>query len=76
MSALEYLNLFFMDSFQLIEAIVQHNRIDLAMEPLRDLARKETKGYTLEDGLLYRRERLVVSEADNLRTRLIQEVHD
>ena len=76
MPALEYLNLFFMDSFQLIEAIVQHNRTDPAMEPLRDLARKETKGYTLEDGLLYRRERLVVSEADNLRTRLIQEAHD
>ena len=76
MPALKYFNLFFINFFQLIKAIIQYNYINPTIKLLRDLIKKKTKEYILKNNLLYYKERFIVLKANNFYIRLIQKVYD
>ena len=61
--------------YELIDRILHANRTDEATEALRELARRKLKGWKLEGDLLNRFGKLFVPDVDQLRARLIEEVH-
>lgn len=65
----------FMESIPLLDALLQRNRTHDSLRALRVAASEGHEHLILEDGLLLYRNRLVVPDVDNLRTRLIQEAH-
>lgn len=68
----------FMGKFEEIDKILRLNRDHPSLEHLRILARnKSDDNFKLHDGLLiYKKDRLVVPDVDNVRTALVKEVHD
>jgi hypothetical protein len=64
------------ESIGLIDRITTANRTVKSLEALRAQARVGDTDLKLEDGLLLYRDRLIVPDVDNLRTNLIQEVHE
>jgi hypothetical protein len=61
--------------FDLIDELLQANRTDPSLQEYREKAKDATSPWSLENGLLKHRERLVVAEEQNLRTRLVAEAH-
>lgn len=68
----------FLGQLEDIYQLLRLNRVHPSLEYLRELARdKSDDNLKLHDGLLiYRKDRLVVPEVDNVRTTLVKEVHD
>ena len=60
-------------NLDLIDDLLRTNREATSLQDLREQAGQD--GWTLDDGLLKYQDRLVVAEDDDLRTRLIREVH-
>jgi hypothetical protein len=61
--------------YELIDAILTSNRTHDSLKVFRERAEKEQQGWKMTDGLLTRFGKLMVPDADNLRTKLIEEVH-
>jgi hypothetical protein len=59
----------------LIDELLQANRTSASLQELREDAEQDVGHWTLENGLLKHKDRLVVAPDDNLRTRLIKEAH-
>jgi transposase InsO family protein len=61
----------------LTDQVLQANRKSLSLQGLRELSTQDNEDtYTLQDGLLLADGRLVVPDEDQLRLRIIREVHD
>jgi hypothetical protein len=66
-----------LDNLRVTEEVLQANRTDPDFEPERTKAREGTSPWELSEGLLLRDGRMVVPDGhDNLRTRLIRQIHD
>jgi hypothetical protein len=63
-------------SFLLIERLLGFNKSYYSLARLRILATSGANDYILEDGLLFYQGRLLVPDADNLRTELVKEAHE
>ena len=63
------------EGFELIDQILELNRLAAELEPQRQLARKQQQGWDLQNNLLTRFGKLMVPEPQELRTHLILEVH-
>jgi len=63
-------------SHDLIDDLLQANRTSTDLEPLRQRATDGNSGWTLRNGLLLFEDRLVVPEDDDLKVRLLSEVHN
>ena len=59
----------------LVERLRGFNRYYTPLTSLRKLAASRTNSYTIEDGLLFYRGRLVVPDVDNIRIDLIREAY-
>jgi hypothetical protein len=59
----------------LIDELLQANRTSASLQELQEDAEQDVGHWTLENGLLKHKDRLVVAPDDNLRTRLIKEAH-
>jgi hypothetical protein len=59
----------------LIDELLQANRTSASLQEFRKDAEQNVGQWTLENGLLRHKDRLVVAPDDNLRTRLIKEAH-
>ena len=59
----------------LAERLRGFNRHYTPLASLRELAASRTNGCTIEDGLLFYRGRLIVSNVDNIRIDLIREAY-
>ena len=58
-----------------IDELLQANRTAASLQEYREKAKDAASPWSLENGLLKHRERLVVAEEQDLRTRLIAEAH-
>lgn len=63
-------------ALRIIDRILLANRYTPSLEALRKQAQKDDNHFSLEDGLLLYKDKLVVPDTDNLRTLLIREAHD
>ncbi|KAI0991384.1 hypothetical protein K3495_g16803, partial [Podosphaera aphanis] len=67
----------FMETFQLVDKILDANRNDPSLQSSRVDATNNTDSlYKIEDNLLLYQGRLVVPNVENLQTNLIREAHD
>src|SRR5258706_1081805 len=60
----------------LVDDLLQANRTDIGLEPHRQKAPDRASGWTVRNGLLLFEDRLVVPEDDNIKVRLLSEVHN
>ena len=60
---------------ELMDKLLQENRTDPKLESYREKAKSENDDWTLEDGLVLYRSRLLVPENDDLKVRLVDEAH-
>lgn len=69
------LNVCFLESFKVIDAVLAANK---SHESLQDLRQKvdTNEHLSMDDGILFFKDRLVVPMVDNVRTELIRQVHD
>ena len=58
---------------ELMDKLLQGNRTDPKLESYREKAKSESEDWTLEDGLVLYRNRLLVPENDDLKVRLVDE---
>lgn len=63
------------EELDLIDRLLLANREHPTLQDQRDLATNLKKGYSLRNGLLLYKDRLVVPDTDNLRTALVDEIH-
>ena len=63
-------------SHDLIDDLLQANRTSTDLEPLRQRATDGNSGWTLRNRLLLFEDRLVIPEDDDLKVRLLSEVHN
>ena len=61
--------------YQLVDQILQANRTHDSLDQYRQTAKKEERGWKLQDGLLTRFGKLMVPDVNALRTHLINEAH-
>lgn len=62
-------------SYELIDEVLKANREHPSLEAFREKAAKEEHGWKLKNGLLTRYGKLMVPDAENLRTHLVDSVH-
>jgi len=65
-----------LDSLALIDNILRQNKNSATLDDSRKAAERGDQAWTLNNGLLLYDSRLIVPNVDNLRTQLIQEIHD
>jgi hypothetical protein len=58
---------------ELMDKLLQGNRTDPKLESYREKAKSESEDWTLENGLVLYRSRLLVPENDDLKVRLVDE---
>ena len=63
------------NSYQLVDQILQANWTHTSLSQYRQTAKKEEQRWKLQDGLLTRFEKLMVSDVNALQTHLINETH-
>jgi len=59
----------------LVDRLLQANRTHTGLEPYREKARSDDEDWTLKDGLVLFKNRLVVPEDDSLKVKLVDEAH-
>jgi hypothetical protein len=69
------IDIFAVDSITLIDAILRANKEHPSLDDLRKEAVNGHPELKLEEGLLFRKNLLIVPDTDNLRTQLIREAH-
>lgn len=63
-------------AYDLVDDILQANRTSAELELLRQRATDQNPGWTVRNGLLLFEDRLVVPDDDDLKVRLLSEVHN
>jgi transposase InsO family protein len=59
----------------LVDRLLQANRTHTGLDPYREKARSDDEDWTLKDGLVLFKNRLVVPEDDSLKVKLVDEAH-